>query len=73
MIILGLKLNSIILFSEVYYYPIVQDFKGRKMSKSLGNVINPLDIINSISLDNLYKKLKQGNLDPKELQRAIKY
>lgn len=43
------------------------------MSKSLGNVIDPLDVIHGISLDHLHGKLGQGNLDPKELQRATKY
>jgi valyl-tRNA synthetase len=43
------------------------------MSKSLGNVIDPLDVVNGISLEDLHKKLEQGNLDPKELQRAMKY
>jgi valyl-tRNA synthetase len=43
------------------------------MSKSLGNVIDPLDVQKGISLDHLHEKLKQGNLDPKELAKATKY
>ena len=43
------------------------------MSKSLGNVIDPLDVFHGISLDHLHEKLEQGNLNPKELQRATKY
>ena len=73
MIMLGLKLNGAVPFKTVYCHPIVRDSEGRKMSKSLGNVIDPLDVIHGISLDHLHKKLEQGNLDPKELQRAIKY
>ena len=73
MIIMGLKLSNAIPFSEVYCHPIVRDSEGRKMSKSLGNVIDPLDVVNGISLADLHKKLEQGNLDPKELQRAMKY
>ena len=72
MIMLGLKLNGTIPFSEVYCHLIVRDSEGRKMSKTLGNVIDPLDIIYSICLDHLHKKLEQGKLDPKELQRATK-
>jgi valyl-tRNA synthetase len=40
------------------------------MSKSLGNVIDPLEIIDGIGLDKLIEKLKAGNLDPKEVKRA---
>lgn len=43
----------------------VRDAHGRKMSKSLGNVIDPLDVILGISLADLNKKLESGNLDPK--------
>ena len=73
MIIMGIKLSDTIPFSEVYCHPIVRDSEGRKMSKSLGNVIDPVDVINGISLEELHKKLGQGNLDPKKLQRAMKY
>lgn len=73
MIIMGLKLSNDIPFSEVYCHPVVQDSEGRKISESLGNVIDPLDVVNCISLKDLHKKLEQGNLDPKELERAMKY
>lgn len=55
---------------QVYLHPIVRDAHGRKMAKSLGNVIDPIDVINGISLENLQKKLENGNLDPKELEKA---
>ena len=45
----------------------IRDAHGRKMSKSLGNVIDPLEVINGISLEGLHKRLEEGNLDPKEL------
>jgi valyl-tRNA synthetase len=73
MIMLGLNLTDNIPFREVYCHPIVRDSEGRKMSKSLSNVIDPLDVIQGISLNALHEKLKQGNLDPKELQRAMNY
>ena len=48
----------------------VRDAHGRKMSKSLGNIIDPLDVINGISLEDLNKTLESGNLDPKEVEKA---
>jgi valyl-tRNA synthetase len=43
------------------------------MSKSLGNVIDPIDIMDGITLQELNAKLLTGNLDPKELKTAAKY
>lgn len=49
----------------------VRDAHGKKMSKAVGNVIDPLDMITGISLEDLNKQLKVGNLDPKEVARDI--
>lgn len=57
-------------YREVYLHPIVRDAHGRKMSKSLGNVIDPMDVITGISLEDLHKQLQDGNLDPKEIEKA---
>ena len=43
------------------------------MSKSLGNVIDPLDILQGIELEALHEKLKVGNLDSSEVAKATKY
>ena len=48
----------------------IRDAHGRKMSKSLGNVIDPIDVINGISLEGLHQQLYESNLDPKEVERA---
>lgn len=48
----------------------IRDAHGRKMSKSLGNVIDPLEVINGVTLEGLHKRLEEGNLDPNELKIA---
>ena len=70
MVMLGLKLTGIVPFKEVYCHPLVRDAQGRKMSKSLGNVIDPIEVIEGSTLDALHQKLEEGNLDPKEVVRA---
>lgn len=55
---------------QVYLHPMIRDAHGRKMSKSLGNVIDPLEVINGITLEGLQKRLEEGNLDPTELEVA---
>ncbi|PRQ16271.1 putative valine--tRNA ligase [Rosa chinensis] len=57
-------------FPKVYLHPMICDAQGRKMSKSLGNVVDPVDVINGISLEGLHEKLSKGNLDKKEIEVA---
>ncbi|SPQ19727.1 144596a7-ce23-44ea-9b4d-a63bfe5c8a9c [Thermothielavioides terrestris] len=73
MIMLSLKLTGEVPFTEVYCHSLIRDSEGRKMSKSLGNVIDPLDIINGIELEALHAKLLTGNLKEDEVERATKY
>ncbi len=73
MIMLGIKMTGQVLFRELYCHLLVWDSEGRKMSKSLGNVIDPLDVMEGIELQALHDKLKVGNLDPKELATATKF
>ena len=73
MIMFGLKLTGKVPFTEVYCHSLIRDSEGRKMSKSLGNVIDPVDILDGISLQDLHAKLHMGNLDPKEVKNAEKY
>lgn len=51
MIMMGLKFMDGVPFRDVYIHAIVRDIKGQKMSKSKGNVINPLVIINEYGAD----------------------
>lgn len=73
MIMLSLHLTGKIPFNEVYCHSLIRDSEGRKMSKSLGNVIDPVDIMDGITLEKLHAQLRSGNLDPKELKTAEKY
>ncbi|KAJ9162760.1 hypothetical protein P3X46_022509 [Hevea brasiliensis] len=67
MVMLGIKLGGDVPFRKVYLHPMIRDAHGRKMSKSLGNVIDPLEVINGITLEGLHKRLEEGNLDQSEL------
>jgi len=71
MVMLGLTLTGQLPFRTVYLHAMVRDKYGRKMSKSLGNVIDPLEVVDGATLEQLHQKLEAGNLDPKEVKRAM--
>lgn len=60
MIFMSLKFMQDIPFSEVYVHGLVRDAQGRKMSKSLGNGIDPLDVIGKYGADTLRFTLITG-------------
>ena len=70
MVMMSLALTDKLPFNTVYLHSLVRDRIGRKMSKSLGNVIDPLDVVTGVPLAELQKKLENGNLDPKEVKTA---
>lgn len=72
MIMMGIKMTGDVPFHEVFCHSLVRDAQGRKMSKSLGNVVDPYDVIHGIKLEDLHKQLYNGNLDPREIERAKK-
>lgn len=72
MVMLGLELTGTLPFHSVFLHAMVRDKEGRKMSKSLGNVIDPLEVIHGCSLESLQSRIEAGNLPPKEVARAKK-
>ncbi|XP_063624402.1 valine--tRNA ligase isoform X1 [Cydia splendana] len=70
MVFFGQRLLGKLPFKEIYLHPMVRDAHGRKMSKSLGNVIDPVDVVRGVTLEQLHNQLLDSNLDPKEIERA---
>lgn len=70
MVMLSYELTGKRPFEKVLLHGMVRDAHGRKMSKSLGNVIDPLHVIEGIELKTMIEELEKGNLDKREVRRA---
>ena len=71
MILLCTYLSGSLPFKRIFLHPLVRDWEGRKMSKSLGNVIDPISVVDGRSLEQLEQDMRKGNIKFDELEKGL--